>query len=490
MTDESKLEQAFHAYVDFARAELRPARANPSNQRTFRLMESKSTELRRLVAEIESSSRFSELVEATATMFPRKIDVHPLRDEGEVPVQRIDIENFFRRSRCYMSMYSGIDINIDGSLRDLIAEFGKEQVSVRRLVPLRYIQFDREQIEFDGFKIRRFSAEELTEILQNDVSDVFYQGHTVDVSEIEQYWFVDFVEIVESSSYQTWRLHFAVGSGLPVRKEFSAFPQVIAGILEPLVLYDWDAASNRELNPFDIPFVLETADDLLRAPRSAPDIPPFEMVGVPDENGEDVFEPIYKVDMDDPTLVAFHGFVSHMDSILTSLRKSRSEWHFLEVALLFLSRAFFSEGAQQLLWHMTALESLLGEKKEGLTNLLAKRLGSVLGGTEQERKEIRKSFQDLYELRSRLVHGDEQVLDQRTRENHLREARSFTRRTLVWFLHYLEHVHEATRNIENVPTREELLSMLDLKVDSRGRVEHLLKILPPDFPHKSGWLDQ
>src|SRR5438093_11468497 len=128
------------------------------------------------------------------------------------------------------------------------------------------------------------------------------------------------------------------------------------------------------------------------------------------------------------------------------------------------------------------MEALLGEKKEGLTNLLARRLALVLGGTEQERKQIKKSFQDLYDLRSRLVHGDGKLLDQKTHEKQLREARNLARRTLVWFLNYVDHVLHETRHDSALPTREELLSVLDLKTESRERVKHLLKNIACGFP--------
>ncbi len=61
---------------------------------------------------------------------------------------------------------------------------------------------------------------------------------------------------------------------------------------------------------------------------------------------------------------------------------------------------------------------------------------------------------------------------------------------LVWFLNYVDHVLHETRHDSALPTREELLSVLDLKSERRERVKHLLKILPADFPNKSDWLDQ
>ena len=136
------------------------------------------------------------------------------------------------------------------------------------------------------------------------------------------------------------------------------------------------------------------------------------------------------------------------------------------------------------------MEALLGEQQAG-TGGLANRLASIVGKTEKERDEIRKFFKkEIYELRSVLVHGKEEVLDKRTMNDHFLKARYFARQSLVWFLHYLDYVLQTTRNDTDLPNREELLSMLDFRSESRDKVKHLLRILPPDFPRTSGWLDQ
>ena len=498
MSVESKLEEVFKAYLNLARAELRP-QAKPQSQRPIQLLETSSMKIRRLVEGIETSSDFGELVKQTLNAFRDVPCGKPqYTNDSSITERAKEIGHFFKRSRCYTSLCSGKDIDTDTTFRDLITEFHKKEFQVRRLIPLSQVGFSEEQIQFKGFEIR-FSAAELNEICQNDVMEVFYDWNATDVTEIEGYWFIDLVRL--ESSRPSWRAYphsvddvFFIA---PVREEFCALPKEIASVLEPLILYDWDCIdTSHSYSPtrcfgLDIPFVLEIADDLLHPPRSIPGIPAFH-VGPTVEKGEEVFDLDYSVFFDGADLDSFHSFVTHMDSILTQPKSPMSEWHFLEVALLFLSAAFFSEGLQQLLLHITALEALFGEKKEreGLTNLLAKRLASVLGKSDQERKEIKKSFQDLYDLRSRLVHGDEKLLDQKTHEKQLREARNLARRTLVWFLNYVDHVLHETRHDSALPTREELLSVLDLKSESRERVKYLLNILPPDFPHKSDWLDQ
>ena len=144
---------------------------------------------------------------------------------------------------------------------------------------------------------------------------------------------------------------------------------------------------------------------------------------------------------------------------------------------------------QRLLSYITAVEALLGEQKAG-TSLLTTRLARIARKTEPE-GEIEKFFKkEIYDLRSALVHGKEELLDRTLVNTHLHETGKFTRRALLWFLHYLHHVLETTRNEGDLPNREELLSVLDLRTDTREKVKHLLKFLPPDFPRTPGWLDQ
>src|SRR5439155_8655490 len=179
------LERAFSAYLNLARAELRP-QAKPQSQRPIQLLETSSMKLRRLVEGIETSSDFGELVKQTLNAFPDVPCGKPqYTNDSSITERAKEIGHFFRRSRCYTSLYSGKDIDTDTTFKDLIAEFPKEQFQVRRLIPLGQVGFSEEQIQFKEFEIRRFSAEELNEIVQNDVMEVFYDWNTIDVSEIE-----------------------------------------------------------------------------------------------------------------------------------------------------------------------------------------------------------------------------------------------------------------------------------------------------------------
>ncbi len=417
-------------------------------------------ELRHLVEEIETSDKFGELVKETLIAFPPgdPADKEPTYRAGE-------IGNFFRRSRCYILIYSGQRIDLRATLEALTNHFGNKQIQIRYLVPLRFLGiYGYDFIDFSRFQIRKFSEEELDEILQTEVNKTFYQSNFIDVKQIRDYWFIDLERpkspscddfsgfrlgdhriplnflspsVEEHAKYLSARwlgLDDYIEFNPTVQREFSAFPEMVEKALEPLVLFDWDSLYGWKPligpNSLDIPFIIEINDDFLHAPPSAPQIPPFvpaEKLRDTDEDGREIEEVVYLLVID----------------------------------------------ASQ-------------------ADLIAKRLSFVLGKTKNERKEIKESFRKIYNLRSRLVHGNEELLDQKRTVKHLCEARSLTRRTIVWFMNYLDHVLDQTsineRNNVGLPTREDLLKVLDLS-ESRKKIGHLLSILPEDFPQSSSWFD-
>jgi hypothetical protein len=58
-----------------------------------------------------------------------------------------------------------------------------------------------------------------------------------------------------------------------------------------------------------------------------------------------------------------------------------------------------------LIWLTLALESLLGSPRTEIATTLRKRLFLIFGPAGEEATAVRKALQDLYDLRSRFVHG-------------------------------------------------------------------------------------
>lgn len=471
MTQEATLEKAFNAYLEFVTAELQTLKAKPSGPLPFELLKNRSITLRQHVERAEVSPEFADLVKQTLISFPQ--DPAPL---DQTTMRSNEIGNFFRRSGCYASIYDRNQIDSTALLCTFAGEFRKDQIHIRYLVPLMFVDFyGYEVMEFRAFQIRRFSSAELSTILQNDIRQVFYESSWIDVRQIESYWFIDISGPKSGTSYSEshglWlndhklfnvnvfgstiddRLDYiaarmmlthtvADDGSTPFRadfattlqEEFSAFPRLVELALEPLILFDWDSLyrwkPSMGPNSLDIPFVLEIDDDYLHPLHARPSV--TQVSPIPDDlktnsidgaghQVEGVFNPLFLLDEESDALLSF---ATRTQAMFRRLRAAKTQWHFLEISLLFLRKAFFSKGLQQLLWHITVLESLFGEKKEGLTKLLRNRTSLALGRSEKERKEIRKSFDKIYDLRSRLVHGNEELIDNKNEIVQLCEARN------------------------------------------------------------------
>jgi hypothetical protein len=176
---------------------------------------------------------------------------------------------------------------------------------------------------------------------------------------------------------------------------------------------------------------------------------------------------------------------------LADITTGSKDWRFFETALGYFVKAFCSEGFEQLLWHITTLEALLGEKGEGLTEKLARRISAILGNTNQEKKALNRQFKDLYDFRSTLVHGGN--FKKQVYVGHLREARSLARKVLLWFLHFLSNFQRGIsegRLQERLLTRQEMLTIMDIDCENRARLVHLMRQLPETFPYVPEWIEQ
>jgi hypothetical protein len=466
----------------------------------LRLFVNKAVELWTMVDEMENEDEFHQLVLETRSAFYG--DYH---GKSEYAWQRA-VKNFFRRSVYYADIFEGKIVSIEATFHNYREAFQRREIQVSYLAPMEFVYFAERTMDFGTFHIRRFSSEELSTILQNSINEVFYPWAAVDVKQLQNYWFIHLIEAVHAPKLG-W-IHVNLSDIDRVGIEYTEHPKVIEFALQQLALFDWQADWWKKLSAhrhekqdkdlekgwlrFSIPFVLRVDDHLLDSPRPAPDISKLETEPFIDaRTGEEIGEaPVVYIHFDKSETDAFKAFIQRTGNLLASLRAKQNGWQFLEVALGNFIRAFFSEGLEQMLWHITALEALLGEKGEGVTDRLARRIASILGKSEKERKAIRKQFKELYDFRSDLVHGN--PFQKQTYVGHLRDARNLSRRVLLWFLHYLCKIQAGiplNHAAENVPTREDTLTLLDLDQNSRINLGWLIDIFPSEFPYVSEWVE-
>jgi hypothetical protein len=131
---------------------------------------------------------------------------------------------------------------------------------------------------------------------------------------------------------------------------------------------------------FRIPVVLTADHSLLRQPRRAPDL--SRLASDTDEVEG------WRICLDGTEAEAFRDFMERTGALFQELKLPNNDWRFLDIAVGYLTKAFFEDGLEQLLWHITALEAVFGESKRGVTERLARRLASILGSSEEEKKDL------------------------------------------------------------------------------------------------------
>jgi hypothetical protein len=144
-----------------------------------------------------------------------------------------------------------------------------------------------------------------------------------------------------------------------------------------------------------------------------------------------------------------------------------------------LTKAYFAGGLDQLLWYITSIEALLGERGEELSEKLARRIAAIMGKTKNEKKDIKKRFKALYDFRSALVHGNK--FRKEVYWGHLREAREFARICLVWFLNFLAEIQNGISDNQldtELPKRKIILNLLDMDEKERFQLRSRFIVLP------------
>ena len=294
--------------------------------------------------------------------------------------------------------------------------------------------------------------------------------------------------------------HIGIGIHLAdldkVRPYRPPFPPLDSA-LRALVLYrwQWDLWRDQRVEDqenwlgFRVPFLLERTDDLLDGPRAAPDLRVLQTSPVHDpETGEELGdEPEVTINLNHAETAECEKAVRYFANLLSRLQIEEHDWEFVSVATGYLVKAFFTEGIEQLLWHITTLEALLGEKGEGVVQRVANRVAVILGETEKERKTLGKEYKRLYDFRSSLVHGSR--FEDQVFTKHLREASDLARAVLAWVILCLTHFQNVSkRHGGTVPTRKDMLKLLDMDDVTRARISKALAMLPAGFPKVKEWM--
>lgn len=460
------IEQAFYTYIRAVETKFKDGQRLPARKGYLVEWLNNDDHLRALVKQLEGGHEFSMLLEETRSAF-RSDDWHSARRASwwTEPVQ-----NFFRRTGYYANKFAGSDTPCDLFER-YEAAFKRRSVQTKYLAPMEFVGFPKPELQFSGFEIRRFDRKKLEEIVGNGVNRVFYPHAYLDkdtLDALQGYWFVVGRDAEEVQ--RLGRLTISREDLGWVSLKYTHFPTAIERALERLVLFNWvevrkwqyDDPNDVPRFAFNIPFVIRVDDNCLNSPGSAPDRSKLKsyLKEVHPDTGE-VYEDRYVIfDLNESRVATFEKCIQRTDKCLRhlGLETGDTRWSFLKVAIGNLIKAFFTEELEQLLWHITALDALLGEKRS-TREPIAERSATILGTTERKKEETREQFDELYKLRCDLVHGNQFKKDIHRKQ--LFEARVMAMRVTICFVHFLGEIaagiNKESRESE-VPDREDILN--------------------------------
>ncbi len=393
------------------------------------------------------------------------------------------VETFFKRSGLYIKLFENEDVEDDHLYEFFVRAFKQKEGDVTYFAPLEYVGFSKPAIDLETYKIMKFSEDELDVLFENKINRYFYPDSVIDTKKLKDYWLLCLNVQSESTESQPEI------SMLELKMEFRFldYPPSLLYVLQQLALFNWGSldliSSESEEQPiepepwweifefvpyytFHVPFFFRKFNSLLNIPERAPDLSKL------DTESREYGVPIH---LDDAETEELERFLLKLKELISNLKIEENKWHFFNIALNYFTKAFFSHGIEQLLWHITSLEALMGEKGEGVTERLTRRIAIILAQTKNDRKKIRKWFKELYDLRCELVHG--KYFNEKVDPKYLCLARDITRRSVLWFIIKLSKIQDEviqTEGYDLIPTREDILSVMDMEESEKHRIHNLL----------------
>jgi hypothetical protein len=285
---------------------------------------------------------------------------------------------------------------------------------------------DLPSLQFGPCHVRRFSEAEFARAIQLPRLRRRFPSHKIDVSQYCRFDWLVVRERVEfgstlASRSSPWRtLDFRMDRDFGAIKPFARnWPEVVERAVFALLLLPWEEMVGHpdiDWRPFRIPWVYTVPGDpldslnVLRGTDTLTWVPDFQH---DDITGEE-FETERPLDLPLKDDLEDH-FANIADKRWAALEGARSSAIFNPLVTHFLVRAFITDGIDEFLGHITAVEAALGLASDfakagerprvdgenpGSTFRIKRRVGSIT--TDASKSEI---FEELFRIRSAFVHG-------------------------------------------------------------------------------------
>ncbi len=436
------------------------------------------TQIRRLVHDLENSNEFTQLIEATAGCF------------GE-PSKRISrawtgaIHSFFAQSGIYGSLFDGRAVDPSKCLTGYMDQFSSVEHDVLYLLPLEGVSLACNTLDFGDCFIRHYSEAELKELVRWDAQCDFYTAPESNWAAFASgFWF--FCVHGRKRARKRGIIAYGQSSYVPTVPVF--FSLEISSALEVLALFDWRPPwlkfnsggdlqeASSPMAELGIPFVLEVPHDLTDWPPRLPRLSSIHVeVESLDPDDAEVAIPFAYLPLNSERTAELRGFSKIGDKLKEIYNCDCIETVFLKTALGFFRAGAMDASFSGFLWNLSALEALFGEKSS-VTESVARRLVTVYWGDDQRKGTAKKKFRDLYDIRSKVLHGDREFSEVSSFDVAI--ARILARDAILYSIDVLHGVALSLTKQAGTGTkftRRHFLQVTEMSPDDR---HVLLKVLP------------
>jgi hypothetical protein len=514
----TSLKDAFENYIKIVTLERNNLLQKPECN-IYKITFNEAYEINKFVSILENNESFYNLASKTKeTYFSMDEE---LEDEGWIDI----VKTFFRKSEFYYNCYKNKNINNTNLFNAFKFSLEQDSCNLYYIAPLGCIKFPIDLIQLDTFKLAKLSEFEIENIIKNKTLEIFYPNCFLGNKYLEG--ILDNHSILFSKSYKLKGLrgidynyiYYGIPGNIEDYKDYLKnwleyideiryinYPNDLLPILHRLSLFDWDHKdeevktktfgfdNHSRGGKFFIPFVIISDDCLISSPYGRGGLSGGVMR---QPNSPNFFIHSYEIEniLLGPTLneievEIFISFVNKIGPLINEINIEGNDLDFLERSLNSFVKAFFSNGFEELLWQIISLETLVGDKgdkEESLTKRMHERISAILGGSEKEEKKIKKHFKDIYELRSKLVHGSK--LNYSVDKGLLREGRFLCRKTLLWFLHFLSKFQKQTRGKDIKLSQKDVNALIDFARYTGGRLNKFIAKQPANFPYFPDWIE-
>lgn len=307
--------------------------------------------------------------------------------------------------------------SIDNAARALVNAFDATIVQRRYLCPLN--RADRlPEMRFGSATVRQYPCVELFALFDETLLARCFPGQPLDRRLSDFQWLVveEMAPAPASTGqrampflYESWSRDLGA-----IDPHAGGHPGPVLEAFFGLLLAPWEDWHSNEFDwrTFSVPWIHVATDDIFTRPKPVPsaDTLDWEPVTYQGDDGEPIeTEQPLQLHLRDEATAHLLGFDQDW---WASIEAARASGLFATPIEHFLVRAALSEGMDQIMAHMTAIEAAIGPQSDfsnkgrapadrmTATARMAKRLGRLLGDPQAE-----SDYAALFEIRSGFVHG-------------------------------------------------------------------------------------